>query len=81
MAMPHEVSHGHIHGKLCRLLIEVKGSKWNGHNEPETPFVWEEGKVVKVVMVSRFGDCGITDDLDAEFGYHTRVAPEKLEEI
>lgn len=31
------------------------------------------GTKVKIVMVSRFGDVGITDDLDAETGYRARV--------
>lgn len=36
------------------------------------------GKRVRVVMASRFGDVGITTDLNAEHGYSERVAVEDL---
>ncbi len=32
------------------------------------------GMRVRVVMASRFGDVGITTEMDAEFGYKSRVA-------
>ena len=32
-----------------------------------------KGTLVKIVMVSRFGDVGITDNLQAECGYKVRV--------
>lgn len=38
------------------------------------------GTKVRVVMVSRFGDVGITDDLTAETGYLARILVEKLTE-
>jgi hypothetical protein len=51
---------------------------WNGHgSDPEfreRPLA--VGTPVKIVMASRFGDVGITDDLNAETGYHLRVMPE-----
>lgn len=37
-----------------------------------------EGKRVRVVMASRFGDVGITEDLSADHGYSARVAVEDL---
>lgn len=37
------------------------------------------GTIAKVVMVSRMGDCGLTRNLRAEFGYDMRLAPECLE--
>jgi hypothetical protein len=37
-----------------------------------------EGKRVRVVMASTFGDVGITHDLSADLGYETRVPVEKL---
>mgnify|MGYP003704718659 CR=1 FL=1 len=42
----------------------------------EANMTYEEkpaGTTLKIVMVSRFGDCGLTDDLNAEFGYHVRI--------
>lgn len=37
------------------------------------------GDLCKIVMVSRFGDCGITKDLTAAHGYTTRIWPECVE--
>lgn len=34
--------------------------------------------IVRVVMASRFGDVGITKQLDCEYGYSERVAVEEL---
>lgn len=49
--------------------------KWQGHGvKPE--FIDKEvpvGSTLKVVMISRFGDFGLTDDLQADHGYHSRV--------
>lgn len=49
--------------------------KWQGHGaDPE--YIEEEippGQTLKIVMVSRFGDCGLTDNLEAVNGYHVRL--------
>lgn len=37
-------------------------------------FATHFGKKVRIVMASRLGDVGITEKLDAENGYSTRVA-------
>jgi len=37
-----------------------------------------DGKRVRVVMASRFGDVGITSKLGREIGYEERVAVESL---
>lgn len=52
--------------------------KWNGSHYPTTEANMTDvpvpaGTTLKIVMVSRFGDCGLTDDLNAENGYHLRV--------
>jgi hypothetical protein len=46
-----------------------------GHGRPGVPrlFATYEGKRVRVVMASRFGDVGITEDLAAETGYTKRL--------
>lgn len=41
-------------------------------------FADHHGSRVRVVMASRFGDVGITSNLDAEHGYEGRVAIEVL---
>lgn len=54
-----------------RLLLEE-------FRTPPTLFADHEGKRVRVVMVSRLGDVGITRFLDKENGYGTRVFLDKL---
>ena len=55
---------------------------WHGHGaNPEFTFQQTPaGTLVKIVMVSRFGDVGITTDLDAEHGYSARVDLSDLEQ-
>ena len=91
MARPEEVEHGNFHGKICFLQRYVEAidhfvigqerydptkSYAEGFNMRK--YVIPKGARVKCVMVSRFGDCGITDDLNAERGYVARVPPEWL---
>lgn len=55
---------------------ELELCKWNGMTPPEKNMTIEKvppGTILKIVMVSRFGDCGLTDDLSADHGYHIRV--------
>ncbi len=85
MARPDEVTHGWMHGREFLIERDVTGHQWNGHDfmrgpdKPEfTDVPMPKGTRVKVVMVSRFGDCGITTDLKAENGYISRVPPEWL---
>lgn len=60
---------------FATLKHDVVLSKWNGHGaNPEfTDVPMSRGSRVRVVMASRFGDVGITDDLTAIHGYHLRV--------
>ncbi len=41
--------------------------------DPGPLWAAHQGKWVRIVMVSRFGDVGVTDNLDAENGYRLRV--------
>lgn len=84
MAKPEEVDHGHLLHKVCKLLINRPDTKkWTGEHGKHGPVMIAHplvrGMLVRVVMVSRFGDCGITDNLLAESGYIARVKPEHLE--
>ena len=54
-----------------KILCEEMGIK-------PTLFADHEGKRVRVVMVSRFGDVGITSNLTLAHGYGARVAVEDL---
>ena len=79
MAEPHQVPHGWMFGKVFTLLKDVIGEEWNGRHPVEenvTHRVLPTGSRVKVTVVSRFYDCGITDDLLREIGgYLARVDP------
>jgi hypothetical protein len=51
---------------------------WNGNHFPSveantTTEMVPAGTVLKIVMVSRFGDCGLSDDLTADYGYGLRL--------
>lgn len=66
-------------GKLayCTAAVPLMFRKWNQKHpvdENTTVGVWPAGTVLKIVMVSRFDDCGLTDDLAAQRGYHCRVS-------
>lgn len=55
--------------------------KRDQRGEPIFEYRWAPaGTKVRVVMASRFGDVGITDNLTAEAGYLARVTVEKLTE-
>lgn len=71
-----------MRGKLFRVARDgCVFRKWNGHGEdPEfTDTPAPRGTLVRCVMVSRLGDCGVTPDLSAESGYDLRLYPEDLE--
>lgn len=60
----------------CTAAAPLPFRRWNGVHPVEentTEGVWPVGTVLKIVMVSRFDDCGLTDDLTAKRGYQCRV--------
>lgn len=60
------------------LVMRHYTGRWVDGNPEFKETQCEAGQQVKIVMVSRFGDAGITDDLTAEFGYGARVYPDDL---
>lgn len=61
----------------CTAAAPLTFRRWNGIHPVEentTVGVWPAGTVLKIVMVSRFDDCGLTDDLTAQRGYHCRAS-------
>lgn len=60
---------------FCTTTVPVPmGSKddkgpWGGNPDRMIP----EGTTLRIVMASRFGDCGLTDKLDHSFGYEVRL--------
>lgn len=70
-------------GKLKRDIVgSVYQGYWKEDGEPvmkDHPI--KAGTTVKIVMVSWFGDVGITDKLEDETGYQARVNLGDLERI
>lgn len=67
--------------RVAKLRAPVEFRTWHGHGaDPEFTTHWAPpGRLVKIVMVSRFGDVGITEDLDATNGYGARVCLSALD--
>jgi len=55
------------------LARDVIFNKWQGHDKKDKVETILAGTKVKVVMASRMGDVGITDNLKVDNGYHYRV--------
>lgn len=57
------------------LLFKRMPPMWTWKSNWGQPnlFATSQGKRVRVVMASRFGDVGITTDLNADYGYNERV--------
>lgn len=72
MSCRNQVPHGWMRGHVFKVI----GPSLNEVLAPAP-----KGSMVRVTMTSRFGDCGITPDLDAERGYISRILPENLERI
>lgn len=72
MSFPFQECHGWMDGQIFRLKADT--------TNPHSPKL-KGGILVRVVMVSRFGDCGITADLTKDRGYTNRVFPWELEEV
>lgn len=69
--------------RLANLKRDVMGSVFQGYWDKGCPVMKEhpmsKGTAVKIVMVSRFRDVGITDDLSKEYGYCAIVQLDDLE--
>lgn len=60
---------------FAKLKKDVNMNVWNGKHPVDsniTTHVCKSGTKVRVNMVSRFGDVGITEDLNKKFGYDAR---------
>jgi len=60
----------------CPNAAEFLGS-WDNDGPLMKPTPYKAGEVVRVVMVSRLGDCGISRNLNLT-SYATRVPPQAL---
>lgn len=66
----HEMTHGYV-TTTEPVPMGSKDDKgpWGGNPDRIIP----PGTTLKIVMVSRFGDAGLTDRLDADYGYDVRL--------
>lgn len=67
-----------------QAYLEFARSPAHGLTRPQPHprlFATYQGKRVRVVMASRFGDVGITENLRADHGYQTRVAVADLSDF
>lgn len=67
------------------LKRDVKMEDYSGYWKDKEPVminqrIVKKGTKVKINMYSRFGDVGITDDLNKEKGYHARIELDDLKE-
>lgn len=76
--IPHEPNTWPHHYMTAKVPVTLR--IWNGHGKDDTERVLPIGTRVKIVMCSRLGDVGITDDLTAGLGYHARILITELEE-
>lgn len=68
----------------AKVKQDVTMHVWNGKHPVDgnmSEHVCKAGTVVRVWMVSRFGDVGITDNFENARGYDLRVEPEMLEDL
>lgn len=74
-----------LEGKFATLKKDVTLQIYAGYWEGMKPVMKQRevpaGSTVKIVMHSRFGDVGITDDLTADYGYGARLDPAELADI
>ena len=60
------------------IIMRHYTGKWINNNPQFLEVPCAAGQPVKIVMVSRFGDVGITENLDTDFGYGARVSLDDL---
>ena len=60
-------------GKIGTLKHDVIFHSWSPITRETTTYTVPKGTKVKIVMQSRFGDVGITTNLNTTFGYQARV--------
>ena len=69
----------HAYHAYCTAVKPLVGKVWR-HPDPLSDQEWESldypiaaGTTLRINMVSRLGDFGVTDDLSAERGYKLRL--------
>lgn len=79
--VPHKPETWQYHFARLRNPTELWHYKGYSNDKSEPQFdeiMCPAGQWVKIVMVSRFGDVGVTEDLTAENGYGARLPLSEL---
>ncbi len=63
----------HRYGYVTTTMPVPMGGVGSGGPWTNPDRIIPAGQTLKIVMLSRFGDFGLTDDLSAENGYHVRL--------
>lgn len=75
---PHDVRFD-THVITGKLQKDVEMSDWNPTTRLFTrKRIVTKGTKVRIVMLSRLGDMGITDQLDKNHGYGSRISPNDI---
>lgn len=77
--IPHHRSTWGAHYATTTRLIHA--SRYEGRMMTRVQYEIPAGTTVRIVMVSRFGDVGITDDLQSSTGYGSRVYMDALTDL
>jgi len=66
----------HHKNAYCTTTQELELVDWNGkhpYEENIKTYKVPVGTIMKIVMISRFADIGLTDELNVKYGYKIRV--------
>jgi hypothetical protein len=63
------------------ITMEYPKGYWENNKPVMDKIDLPVGTTVKIIMVSRFGDVGITERLDSEYGYGARVQLDDLDNL
>lgn len=66
----HQPPHGYI---TTTAPIPMGSKDGDGPWGPNPDRIIPAGATLKIVMVSRMGDCGLSDNLEADYGYDVRL--------
>lgn len=78
--LPHRPETWKYHFASLRKPVEMwhYKSQWVGNEPKFDKIMCDAGTRVRIVMVSRFGDVGVTEDLTRENGYGARLPLDDL---
>jgi hypothetical protein len=81
--IPHEPSTWRFHFGETKnpITMEYYKGHWEDGKPAMNKIELPAGTTVKIIMVSRFGDVGITENLDSDRNYGARVSLDDLKNL